>query len=230
MRLHVILPQIAPTEITPPSTCPYQDCQGAQFRLHQKVTKPLKDTVYEEVTAFRYQCLTCGRTFRVYPQGVGRAHVSLRVKGLAVLLYLLGLSYGAVSLALEAFGVYMCKSRVYAAVQEAAERVQGLDRGTIFEGIRTPAQGADVARVRCRGRWLALGLMVDDQRGPMLTAEDLSREDAETLKTWIEPLAPTVGAEIRLTDDADGFTPAGDQLRLGHRSARPYGAEHGRVY
>lgn len=230
MRLHVILPQIAPTEITPPSTCPYQDCQGAQFRFHQKVTKPLKDTVYEEVTAFRYQCLTCGRTFRVYPQGVGKAQVSQRVKGLAVLLYLLGLSYGAVSETLEAFGVYMCKSRVYAAVQEAAERVRGPNREAVFEGIQTPAQEADVAKVKCRGRWLALGLMVDNLRGLVLTAQHLSREDAETLKMWIEPMATAVGAELVVTDDAEGFEPPAGQLGLGHRSARPYGAEHGRVY
>jgi len=49
----------------------------------------------------------------VYPRGVSRAQTSLRVKGLAVLLYLLGLSCGAVSLALEALGVYLYKSVVY---------------------------------------------------------------------------------------------------------------------
>jgi len=217
MRLHVILPQIAPTEITPPSTCPYQDCQGAQFRFHQKVTKPLKDTVYEEVTAFRYQCLTCGRTFRVYPQGVGKAQVSQRVKGLAVLLYVLGLSYGAVSETLETLGVYMCKSRVYAAVQEAAERVRGPNREAVFEGIQTPAQGADVAKVKCRGRWLALALAVDNTHGLVLTVQQLAREDAETLKMWIEPMATGVGAELMVTDEAAGFKPVADQLALSHQ-------------
>ena len=38
----------------------------------------------------RYQCLKCQRTFRVYPEGTTRAQTSLRVKGLAVMLYLLG--------------------------------------------------------------------------------------------------------------------------------------------
>ncbi|HEY6409831.1 MAG TPA: hypothetical protein VIY29_20420 [Ktedonobacteraceae bacterium] len=50
------------------------------------------------------------------------------VKGLAVMLYLLGLSSGAVSLALEGLGVYLCKSRVSDAVQEAAKRVPGWHR------------------------------------------------------------------------------------------------------
>jgi hypothetical protein len=57
--------------------------------------------------------LKCKRTFRVYPEGTTHAQTSQRVKGLAVMLYLLGLSYGATSLALEALGVYLCKSRVY---------------------------------------------------------------------------------------------------------------------
>jgi transposase-like protein len=54
--------------------------------------------------AQRYKCLRCGRTFRVYPEGVTRAQTSKRVKGLAVMLYLLGLSYRVVALALEALG------------------------------------------------------------------------------------------------------------------------------
>ena len=74
--------------------------------------KPLKDTVYGAVSAHRYRCLRCKRTFRVYPQGVTQAQTSQRVKGLGVMLYLLGLSYGATSLALEALGVYMCKCGV----------------------------------------------------------------------------------------------------------------------
>jgi hypothetical protein len=49
----------------------------------------------------------------VYPLGVTGAQTSRRVKGLAVMLYLLGLSYGATSLALEALGVFMSKASVW---------------------------------------------------------------------------------------------------------------------
>ena len=104
MRLQLILPQVEPTQITAPSICPYEGCGGRHVRFHQAVKKPLRDTRYSAVVAHRYECLRCRRTFRVYPTGVTKAHVSLRVKGLGVLLYLLGLSYGAVSLALDALG------------------------------------------------------------------------------------------------------------------------------
>src|SRR4051812_3441139 len=120
MRLRLILPTVEPNSFTPPTQCPDAKCQGRHLRRHQAVTKPLRDTRYPTVTAQRYQCLRCRRTFRVYPQGVSRDQTSQRVKGIAVMLYLLGLSYGAVALALEALGLSLCKSRVYDAVQAAA--------------------------------------------------------------------------------------------------------------
>ena len=77
------------------------------------------------------------------------------------MLYLLGLSYGATSLALEALGVYLCKSRIYDAVQEAASRVPGLKREQVFAGVKTPALGGDLTSVKCKGEWLPLGITVD---------------------------------------------------------------------
>lgn len=139
MRLHLLLAKVKPEQITAPTHCVDPKCPSQKFRLHQPVKKTLRDTVYHEVQVYRYQCLKCKRTFRVYPQGVTAAQTSLRVKGLAVMLYLLGLSYGATSLALEALGVSMCRSRVYDALQEAARRVPGLKREQVFQGLRTPA-------------------------------------------------------------------------------------------
>ena len=217
MRLRLILPVVKPGEFVLPTVCPRKGCTGSYFRFYQRVDKPLKDTVYPQVIAHRYQCLKCGRTFRVYPSGVTNAQTSQRVKGLAVLLYLLGLSYGAVSLTLEALGCYMCKSRVYDAVQAAAERVPGLRREAVFGDVRTPALGGDVTSVRCNGRWLPLGLAVDDVTGTVLTIDALTGEDAETLKAWLEPIATAVGAELLVSDDADSFKSVSDELGLGHQ-------------
>ena len=54
MRFRLILPQVRPSEVAPLSVCPYEGCDGAHFRLHQRVHKPLRDTVYGEVTVARY--------------------------------------------------------------------------------------------------------------------------------------------------------------------------------
>jgi transposase-like protein len=214
MRLHLILPVVEPGEIKPPTICPLRGCQGKRFRLHQEVVKTIRDTVHGEVTVRRYQCLRCGRTFRVYPGGVTRAQTSQRVKGLAVLLYLLGLSYGAVSLTLKALGVNRSKTWVYDMAQAAAERVPGLKREEVFGEVRTPAVGSDVTSVKCNGKWLPLGLAVDDISGMVLTVDQLSGEDAEALRVWMEPIAAAVGAELLVTDDADAYKRVAHELGL----------------
>jgi transposase-like protein len=217
MRLALILPRVELAKIVPPVKCKYEGCEGKVFRFLQEVDKALRDTVHAKVSAHRYECLRCKQSFRVYPQGVSRAQTSDRVCGLAVMLYLLGLSYGAVSLVLDALGVYLCKSRVYEVVQAAAERVPGLKREHIFEGIRTPALGGDITSVKCNGRWLSLGLTVDDTSGLVLTLDELTGEDAQSLKSWLEPIATAVGARLLVTDDADSLKTVADELALDHQ-------------
>ena len=187
----------------------------------QEVEKPLVDTWYRAV-AHRYRCLRCFRTHRVYPRGVSKDHISQRVKGLGILLYLLGLSYGAVSLALDALGVYMCKSRVYDAVQAAAEGVPGMTRDQVFENVRTPALGGDLTSVKVKGQSFPLGLTVDDTTGLVLTVDGLSGEDAATLEAWMAPIAEVVGAEIVVTDDADAFKTVADNLGRDHQVCKSH--------
>src|SRR4249920_2145455 len=181
MRLRILLPKVNPV----PTRCAYAGCGGRKFHLRQEVAKPLRDTVYHEVQVHRYQCLRCKRTFRVYPEGATRAQTSQRVKGLAVMLYLLGLSYGATSLALEALGVYLCKSRVYDAVQETAKLVPGLKRDQVFAGVKTPALGGDLTSVKCKGEWIPLGITVDPISGLALTIDQLPAQDIKALQEWI---------------------------------------------
>ena len=221
MRLHLILPGVDPGHTPRPTCCPH--CGGKYFRLHQKeVVKPLRDTRHEQVTVQRYRCMGCQRTWRAYPRGVTREQVSQRVKGLAVMLYLLGLSYGAVALVLEALGVYMCKSRVYDAVQAAARRVPGMQKSTLLEGVQTPAVGGDLTSVRCNGRWLTLGLSVDDLTGLVLTVDELSAEDSKTLQEWLAPIAEVVGAQLLVSDDADAFKHVADELGLAHQLCKSH--------
>jgi transposase-like protein len=217
MRLELILPQVEPTEFKMPLVCPHKGCQGRHFTHHQEVDKALNDTIYEAVVVHRYRCLRCESTFRVYPLGVTGAQTSRRVKGLAVMLYLLGLSYGATSLALEALGVFMSKTSVYEAVQAAAEKVPGLKRNEVFAGLRTPALGGDLTSVKCNGEWLSLSVAVDDTTGLVLTVDDVPAEDAETLKKWLEPIAEAVEAKLLVSDDADAFKTVANELGLEHQ-------------
>lgn len=211
MRLKMILPVVDPDKITKPEKCPYKKCNGKHFKIRQEVKKAVRDSKYEEVRALRYECLKCWRTFRVYPQGVQAGHVSQRVKGMAVMLYLLGLSYGAVAIMMEALGVFLGKTSVYRAVQAAGAAIPGMKRTEIVSGYRTQAVGADLTYVKCKGKWLPIGVIVDPIDGMVLSIDHLSGEDAHTLQKWIEPIADAVGAHTLVTDDADAFKQAADE-------------------
>ena len=222
MRLHLLLSKVEPKEISAPSKCVYAGCGSKRLHLHQEVQKTLRDTIHQQVEAYRYRCLKCGRTFRVYPKGVSQAHTSERVKGLAVMLYLLGLSYGAVSLALESLGVPLSKTEVYNTVQAAARRIPGMKREQVFGGVKTKAVGGDLTSVKCAGQWLHLGLSVDAICGLVLTIDELKAEDAKALKEWLEPIATSVGAEVLVSDDADGFKTVADELGLVHQVCKSH--------
>src|SRR5262249_19053804 len=161
-------------------------------------------TKLEAVVAHRYGCARCGRTFRVYPAGVSHAQTSTRLRGLGVLLYLLGLSYGAVALTLEALGHPLSKVAVYEAVQAAGGKVPGLRR----DAVRLPAGqalvaalGADLTSVKCKGEWLTVGVSVDALGGAALSVDVLESGEAADLAAWLAEVAAAVGAQLLVSDD-----------------------------
>jgi transposase-like protein len=214
MRLRLILPVVQPEQYLEPKRCANRKCQGKYLRMRQEVQKNVRDMQYAQVVARRYECLRCRHTFRVYPQGVLAGQFSQRVKGIGIMLYLLGLSYGAVELMLAALGVWMSKATVYRAVQDTAERIPGLKRESFLEGYRTKALGGDVTSVKCKGKWLPIGITVDALTGLVLSIDQLSGEEAHSLQAWLAPLAESVEARVLVSDDADAFKIVADQQGL----------------
>src|SRR3989304_1223331 len=134
MRLNLLLPDVKPDQLQLPKECKRKGCKGKRFYPRQAVEKKIVDGKHQKVQAWRYECASCGCTFRVYPQGVGHQHISHRVIGLAVMLYVLGLSYGAVAIVLAALGIGIGKSSVYRAVQAVAQKVPGVKREKLLDG------------------------------------------------------------------------------------------------
>jgi hypothetical protein len=60
------------------------------------------------------------------------------------------------------------------------------------------------------GAWLTVGVGVDAVRGTALTIDLLPNGEAATLTAWIKELASALGAELLVSDDADGFKTAAD--------------------
>lgn len=223
MRLLIVPPPVREAEYPQPGGCRNPACASRHVQFRQAVPKPVRDLRLDAVIAHRYQCPRCGRTFRVYPVGVGPDQTSARLKGLAVMFYALGMSYGAVAIALGALGCPLSKVAVYYAVQAAGAAVPGLRREALARGgggVR--ALGVDLTSVRCDGRWLTVGVSVDAVSGLVLTVDVLANAEAETLRAWVGELAAAVGAEVLVSDDADAFKAAADDHGLLHQVCKTH--------
>ena len=222
MRLNLILPKVEPNEFEYPKKCPQKGCRGMRFIPRQEVNKKIVDTQYPEVRAWRCECVKCGHVFRVYPKGVSGKQISKRVNGIAVMLYILGLSYGAVEIVLNCLGIGIGKTSVYRAVQAVAKQVPGMKSDKLLNGYKTKAVGADVTSVRCNGKWVTVGIAVDPINGMVLSIDELSGEDAEQLKAWLEPILEAVEADVVASDDADAFKIVSDQTGRSHQVCKSH--------
>ena len=224
MHLNLRLPKVEPLEIHPPTRCPKKKCSGTHFKEHQlHCRKPLRDTKHTQVTARRYRCLKCNRTFRVYPTGVSNAHQSDTLKGLSVLLYILGLSYQGVADLLEALQYPLSKTTAYENVQAAGQRAIRLRREwrrQLAEQVKV--LGIDFTHVKCQGQEKIVAVATAVLTGQPLTFDLVQSESALHAEQWIHDLARLVGAEIVVTDDADGLKTVVDNLALQHQICRAH--------
>lgn len=214
MRLRIQLPAVDPDEYPPfPDSCPA--CGNKTWQSHGWVPKRLRDIRVDQVRVQRIRCTACGETRRHYPRGVTVRKQSERLRGLSIILWLLGLSYRAVMDVLEALDCRLSYTLVYDNVQKAGESVRQLQSKRIPERqVRVLA--ADCTHVRVQGEDTVLIHLADGEKGLCLAIDLVEGEDAESLKEALEEIAAAVGGEILLTDDADAFKDVGEELGLEH--------------
>ncbi len=231
MRASVRLSKVNPVQIQPPTHCPLPDpkhpkqkCSGTHFKEHQLICrKPLRDMHYPHVIARRYRCLKCRRTFRVYPLGVSSSQQSDTIKGLSVLLYILGLSYQGASDVLDSLGCFISKTTVYENVQAAGTRAIKLRKAWVKQQAgKVKVLGLDFTHVKCQGEDKILAAATAILTGAPLTFDILEAETAVRTERWIRDLAKTLGAEVLVTDDADGLKSVADDLGVKHQICRAH--------
>ncbi len=231
MHLSVRLPKVEPAHIEPPTRCPFHDaknrkkkCIGTHFKEHQlHCRKPVRDTRHTQVNARRYRCLKCQRTFRVYPTGVSHDHQSDTLKGLSILLYILGLSYQGVADLLEALQYPLSKTAIYENVQAAGQRaIQLRKQWRNQQKGQIKVLGMDFTHVKCKGADQIVAVATAILTGEPLDLEIVQAESTLHAERWIRDIARTVGAEILVTDDADGLKTVADDLGLEHQICRAH--------
>jgi transposase-like protein len=224
MRIRVRLPQVHPDEYDTPTHCPHEGCGGVQFKRHgaQGETKAVRDPQVGEVIAYRWHCLRCGKTFRVYPRGVGREQQSDRLQALSVLLYVLGLSYGGVEDLLSALGVPLGKTAVYLNVQTAGMAARRQQRQFLLLGGKRAVIGSDGTYVKVKGQEVGVQVVVDDRDSALLGLELIVSENAAEVLSVVRAVAEQVQAEVLVSDDLDTYKRVADDLDLEHQICRSH--------
>lgn len=212
-RVRFTLPQVKLFPDTRPPACP--QCGGVRLNRHGLVTKRISDLHVSEVTAIRYRCCDCGRTFRHYPQGVDHHDQSMRLRGLAALSWALGLSLRSVSHLLSALGCELSRMSVWRDVQEAGSN--SLDGWLSKHRGRVRLMGADETVVKVRGRRMVVGFATDAESGQLVGMDVLAERDSDGFVRWLESYVRRFGVEAMVTDDLNTYKPAVEHLGVDHQ-------------
>jgi len=204
------LPNVKRKTETRPKRCRY--CQGETFQRWGKVRKPVRDNRYRSVQVYRYRCCHCRRTFRHYPEGVDQADQTQRLRKLAAIYWLLGMSLRSAVLALAPFGVKLSHMSVWRDLQEQADLQE---KRRHWKPVRV--LGLDGAYVRAWGEVRPVLVAVDLGNGEPVAVGYVDEYNPQAVRRWLEPLIKRLGVSVIVTDDLVHYKTVAKKLDVEHQ-------------
>jgi len=213
------LPSVNPTPVIRAKQCPY--CGSELLQRWGAVAKPLRDTDFEGVQAYRFRCTECSRTFRHYPEGVDKADMSQRLRCLAAMAWSMGLSLRGVGIIFSAFGegLRIGKSSVWRAVQEKGDELRRRAKAQ-QQKHKVRVLGVDGAWVRLNGQTTGVMVAVDMGNGQMVSMEVVDEHDPQAVCRWLKPLVQEFGVEVIVTDDLTTYNTVEEELKMDRQLCR----------
>lgn len=204
------LPDVKRRVETRPQKCPY--CQGDIFQRWGQVRKPVRDNRYRSVKVYRYRCCHCGRTFRHYPQGVDQADQTQRLRKLAAIFWVLGMSLRGVVIALGVFGVNLSHMTVWRDLQEQTELLKKRRHGKPVRVL-----GVDGLYPLLKGKKAGVLLAVDLGNGQPVAIGQVNEANPQALYRFLEPLVTGLGVRVMVSDDLHSFRQVAEKLEVEHQ-------------
>ncbi|MEN4100766.1 MAG: transposase, partial [Anaerolineaceae bacterium] len=183
------LPNVKQKSETRPSKCPYY--RGETFQRWGKVRKPVRDSRYRSVQVYRYLCCHCRQTFRHHPEGVDQADQTQRLRKLAAIYWMLGMSLRGVATALSAFGVQLSHMTVWRDLQEQAD---ALAKRRHWQPVRV--LGIDGLYPLAKGKKQAVLIAVDLGNGQPVAIGQVDESNPWVVRHWLEPLVKRLGVSV----------------------------------
>lgn len=204
------LPEVKVVAESRPRACAY--CKGEILQRYGGQIRRIRDPQVGEVLVYRYRCCNCKRTFRHYPEGIDQAQQSQRLRKLAALCWILGLSYRGIAAVFAVFGVGIGRMTAWRDAQEEAGQKK---RKRIWKPVRV--LGLDGAYVRGMGKTQAVLVAVDLGDGQPVTIGYIDEKDPHAVRRWLEPLVKRLGVSVIVTDDLMTYRTVAEQLHLEHQ-------------
>jgi transposase-like protein len=190
-----------------PQRCP--SCQGNTFQRWGGRLRKIRDPQVGYVMVYRYRCCGCRHTFRHYPEGVDAAQQSQRLRKLAALMWVMGLSYRGIEALLAAFRVGMGRMSAWRDEQAWAEQLRKQRR---WKPVRV--LGLDGAYVRAWGEMRPVLVAVDVGEGQPVAIGYVDEHNPDAVRRFLEPLVQRLGVSVIVTDDLVHYKTVAGKLDL----------------
>jgi transposase-like protein len=201
------LPAVKRKMETRPQKCP--NCPGETFQRWGKVRKPVRDSRYRSVQVYRYRCCHCRHTFCYYPEGVDSADQTQRLRKLAAIYWVMGMSLRGVVTALSAFGVQLSHMSVWRDLQEQAEL---MEKRQHWKPVRV--LGLDGVYPLVKGKKRAVLIAVDLGDGRPVAIGQVDEANPQAVRRFLEPIVQRLGVSVIVTDDLNTFRTVAEKLGL----------------
>lgn len=192
------LPEVERTTDSRPKVCPY--CGNCILQRWGQVKKPLRDATGLLTEIYRYRCGECERTFRHYPDGVDRADQTLRIRQVAGLAWLMGMSTRDVVKTFKAVGIKISRSNVW---REGKRLSKTLDEiGELKNNRRYSIDKRYVHRVSSK---LGVVVALSARNGREVVLGTLDEYNPRIVRSWMESIVDGIDIEVSVlgTDTLD---------------------------
>lgn len=174
-----------------PPICPH--CGSDLLQSWGFIAKNIQDLQQISTEVHRYRCTECGRTFRHYPEGVDRANQTIRLRKMAAIAWVMGLSSRDVVDVFNKLGIDLSHMTVW---REGRELARQLQERKEHEAFRKYA----LDRVFLPGVSSRFGVIVvfDIGMGKRVVLGTLDEFNPRPVKTWLELLIQDTGFEVAI--------------------------------
>lgn len=193
-----ILPSVA-THLKLDRRCP--GCHRPNGNIHSGIRlRGISDLRVSAIPQRRMKCPYCSTTWTLRADGVGHGRQrSQRLRGIGLILYMLGLSYRAVEQFLPCLECRGSKSSIERDVAQAGQNAR--DFHLSAPRLRVRVLGVDGTGAAMAGRNAGVLFFADVERQKLIFVEPLKETEAAKVRRHVAKVFAAVGAEELRTDE-----------------------------